>query len=313
MTHDAAQHHDTPFSGRSALIIDDNAFMRRLVRSLLRQFGFDDLHEAADGSEALERVGERHFDVVVCDWMMEPTDGYDFVRSLRLHRESSVRTLPVVMLTAVAEQAKVMAARDAGVTEYLVKPVSSGKLRARLIAALTRPRPFVASAGYVGPDRRRRDDADARGKGRRLTDRLQAQATEQDLAEVVASYPEVLRGEVESLRRAILAVERAGATEAGVWRQVHRIAHDLKGQAPTFGYDVAAEIGGSLERLLRPVVDKPKLADRQATRRLRAAKTHIEALALMLDQGIVGRSPETDTLAARLTRSVEQVHRETAV
>lgn len=309
---DAVKQEEAAFTGRSALIIDDNAFMRRLVRSLLRQFGFDDLHEAADGSAALERVGERHFDVVVCDWMMEPTDGYDFARSLRQHPNSSVRTLPVVMLTAVAEQAKVMAARDAGVTEYLVKPVSSGKLRARLIAALTRPRPFVACDSYVGPDRRRRDAADSRGKGRRLTDRLQAQATEQDLADVVASYPDVLRGEIEGLRRAILAVETAGAATAGVWRQVHRIAHDLKGQAPTFGYEVAAEIGGSLERLLRPVVDTPKLADRLAGRRLRAAKTHVEALALMLDQGIVGRSPETDSLAARLTRSVEQVHREAA-
>ena len=131
---------DDALTGRSALLIDDNAFMRRLVRSLLRQFGFEDIQEAADGSEALLRVTERRFDVVVCDWMMEPTDGYAFVRSLRQHAVPAVRTLPVVMLTAVAAQNKVMAARDAGVTEYLVKPVSSGKLRIRLIAALTRPR-----------------------------------------------------------------------------------------------------------------------------------------------------------------------------
>lgn len=309
---DTANRDEAAFALRSALIVDDNTFMRRLVRSLLRQFGFESIHEACDGSDALCAVGTHRFDVVVCDWMMEPTDGYDFVRSLRRHPDPSVRTVPVVMLTAVAEQAKVMAARDVGVTEYLVKPVSSGKLRARVIAALTRPRPFVACAGYVGPDRRRRDAPDARARRRRLTDRLEEGGTDPDLAEVVAQYPGVLRGEIENLRRAVLAVETAGATTAGVWRQAHRIAHDLKGQAPSFGYDVAAEIGGSLERLLRPVVDAPKLVDRQAGRRLRAARTHVEALALMVEQGIVGRSPETDALAARLTRSVEQVHHEGA-
>ena len=107
----------------SALVVDDSAFMRRLVRSLLRQFGFTDILEAADGSSALRQVAERRFDVVVSDWMMEPTDGYAFLQSLRHHDQATVRSLPVIMLTAVASLNKVLAARDAGVTEYLVKPI----------------------------------------------------------------------------------------------------------------------------------------------------------------------------------------------
>ena len=303
---------DDALTGRSALLIDDNAFMRRLVRSLLRQFGFEDIQEAADGSEALLRVTERRFDVVVCDWMMEPTDGYAFVRSLRQHAVPAVRTLPVVMLTAVAAQNKVMAARDAGVTEYLVKPVSSGKLRIRLIAALTRPRNFVVAGDYVGPDRRRRDDVEYHGTRRRLSDRLQSLSDEEseDWADAAANYATVLRGDIERMQVELAGIAADARLSFDAWRSIHRTAHDLKGQAPTFGYVAAAEIAGSLERLLRPAMQTPEMLERAAERRLRAGKTHVEALTLILEQGITGRSTETDALTERLNRTVERVHRE---
>jgi DNA-binding response OmpR family regulator/HPt (histidine-containing phosphotransfer) domain-containing protein len=300
------------FAGRSALLVDDSAYMRRLVRSLLRQFGFDAVDEASDGSQALRLVADRMYDVVVCDWMMEPVDGYAFVRSLRQHDIATVRSVPVIMLTGVAEQDKVTAARDAGVTEYLVKPVSAGKLKARLIAALTRPRPFVVSEGYIGPDRRRRTDSGYQGKRRRFSDALQDQAIEPDAEWVNAAknYPSVLRGELGRLRSALVDLDGDSATAPEPWQLVHRIAHDLKGQAPTFGYTAAAEVAGSLERLIRPGIHAPETLERCVERRMRAARTHVEALALVLDQGITGRSTETDALAERLNRAVERVHRE---
>lgn len=312
MTMQTGRRQDDALTGRSALLIDDNAFMRRLVRSLLRQFGFDDIHEAADGSEALLRVTERQFDVILCDWMMEPTDGYAFVRSLRQHAVPAVQTLPVVMLTAVAAQNKVMAARDAGVTEYLVKPVSSEKLRARLIAALIRPRDFVVADDYVGPDRRRRDNVEYPGTRRRLSDRLRSLADEEseDWANAAANYATVLRGDIERMQVELAGIAADARPSFEAWRSVHRIAHDLKGQAPTFGYVAAAEIAGSLERLLRPAMQAPGMLERAGERRLRAGKTHVEALSLILEQGITRRSPETDALAERLNRTVERVHRE---
>ncbi len=311
MTETSGQGHHATLVGRSALLIDDNAFMRRLVRSLMRQFGFEDIQEAADGSEALLRVTERPFDVVVCDWMMEPTDGYAFLRALRQHAQPGVRALPVVMLTAVAAQNKIIAARDAGVTEYLVKPVSSGKLRSRLIAALNQPRSFVVSEGYVGPDRRRRDAAGYAGERRRLSDWLIEQTDEEssDWANAAANYATVLRGETDRLRAALADAGPQGPTVES-WRRVHMIAHDLKGQAPTFGYVVAAEIAGSLERLLRPAIQAPELLERAVDRRLQSARTHVEALGLVLDQKITARCPETDALTERLNRTVERVHRE---
>jgi DNA-binding response OmpR family regulator/HPt (histidine-containing phosphotransfer) domain-containing protein len=300
------------FAGRSALLIDDSAYMRRLVRSLLRQFGFEVVDEASDGSQALRQIADRIYDVVVCDWMMEPVDGYAFVRSLRQHDIATVRSVPVVMLTAVARYDKVAAARDVGITEYLVKPVSAGKLKARLVAALTRPRPFVVSDSYIGPDRRRRADFGYQGMRRRFSDALQDQDVEPDAEWLKAArdYPSVLRGEIGRLRAALVDLRGEPAAALEPWRLVHRIAHDLKGQAPTFGHVAAAEIAGSLERLVRPGVQAPETLELCVARRLRAAETHVEALALVLDQGITGCSSETDALAERLNRAVERVHRE---
>ncbi len=299
------------FAGRSALVIEDNAFMRRLVRSLLVQFGFDSIEEATDGSQALLRVAERRFDVVICDWMMEPIDGYAFLRMMRKHEDPIVRTVPVIMLTSVSNEADVLAARDAGVTEYLIKPVSSGKLRDRLVAVFARPRGFVVADTYVGPDRRRRDDPDRRASGRRLSDRLARNAPPEDgWTSLAADYPGVLRGEIDRLRTALVDAETTGGTALPPWQTVRGIAHDIVGHAPAFGYAVAAAIAASLERLVKPAVSAPGTLPLGTVRRLRAAQTHAKALALILDQGIVGRSEETDALVARLERTVDRVHRD---
>ena len=88
--------------------------------------------------------------------------------------------------------------------------------------------------------------------------------------------------------------------------------HDLKGQAPTFGYVVVASIASSLERLIRPALVAPESLTLGTARRLKAAHTHAEALALIVEQGIGGRSVETDALIERLSRAVNRVHRETS-
>ena len=96
------------------------------------------------------------------------------------------------------------------------------------------------------------------------------------------------------------------------WRTVRGIAHDIVGHASTFGYTAAAAIAASLERLVQPAVSAPGTLVHGTVRRLRAAQTHAKALALILDQGIVGRSEETDALVARLERTVDRVHRDAA-
>lgn len=308
----------TLFQGRAALVIDDSPLMRQLLRSLLRQFGFSEIGEAADGTEALQRVRSRRFDVAICDWMMEPTDGLEFLRALRQLPDAETGSLPLIMVTSVADEAKVLAIRDQGVTEYLVKPISAQKLESRLASALTRPRTLVKTDTYVGPDRRRRDYPSYSGPRRRLSDRVADLPWDEDdpgealrIAKAeIPDYADILRMEVDKMRGLLAEVEAADQPPVSAWRRLLRTAHDIMGQAPSFEHHAAATVAASMDRLLKPVWTTPEILDVANTRRVRAVRTHVEALALLVEEGIRETSPETDMLVKRLRLAVDRVRRE---
>ena len=152
------------------LVVDDSSHMRSLVRSALRGLGARHIKEATDGADAYKRLGTYAADVIVCNWQMSPMDGLEFVRLLRTDTDSPNPFIPVILLTAHTEAKRVVEARDAGVTEFLAKPISAHRLYSRIRAVIERPRPFVRAKSYVGPDRRRRQDADFKGLERRTQD-----------------------------------------------------------------------------------------------------------------------------------------------
>ena len=141
------------------LVIDDNEFMRRTYRELLKAFSFRDgeIQEAQDGSHALEFLMAHPVDLVICDLNMKPMNGKRFTRYIRTGRDSPDPFLPIIICTGHAERVHIEDARDAGANEILRKPVSPMSLYARLQAIVETPRPFIKSATYTGPDRRRRD------------------------------------------------------------------------------------------------------------------------------------------------------------
>ncbi|MGY6662241.1 MAG: response regulator [Glycocaulis sp.] len=143
------------FTKLRVLLVDDNAAMRGLVRAVLGAFGCDNVFEAADVKRALGILSVEQIDVIITDWKMSPVDGLAMVRHLRNPEKSSNPFIPIVMLTAYAEPSRVREARDAGVTEFLVKPFSAEQLYKRLQVIVNRPRPFVRTKAFFGPDRRR--------------------------------------------------------------------------------------------------------------------------------------------------------------
>lgn len=146
---------ETAFEKLRIAIADDNAAMRGIVRTVLTGFGVQAIYEAADAQAALDIVRAESIDVLICDWKMTPVDGLTLVRTLRDPKRSPSPLLPVIMLTAYGETDRVQQARDAGVTEYMVKPFCAEGLYARLRAIVNRPRPFVRTREFFGPDRRR--------------------------------------------------------------------------------------------------------------------------------------------------------------
>jgi two-component system, chemotaxis family, chemotaxis protein CheY len=153
-----------------ALVVDDNAHMRSLLRSLLHAIGVTRAFEAMDGGEGFKEFCTRRPDFIITDLSMAPVDGIEFTRMVRHNADSPDPCTPVIMLTGHTERPRVVAARDAGVTEFLAKPITGKSLALHISQITERPRAFVRCSDYFGPDRRRHKDAYFKGPWRRADD-----------------------------------------------------------------------------------------------------------------------------------------------
>ncbi|NQU59590.1 MAG: response regulator [Rhodospirillales bacterium] len=149
------------------LVVDDDQNMRHLVSTILNSLGSREVEAASTAEAGFAKLAEFEADVVICDLRMEPLDGIELTKMLRDQVESPNCYIPIIMLTGHAEKATVEVARDAGVHEFLAKPVSATKLYAKIKNIIERPRAFVRTKDYFGPDRRRRQDPDYKGPERR--------------------------------------------------------------------------------------------------------------------------------------------------
>ena len=143
------------FEALKVLIVEDNQHMRVLLRSLLNSAGIREVHESGNGAAALEVLREKKCDLVLSDLAMKPMDGLQFTREVRMSERSINPFMPIIMITGHTEKHRVEAARDAGVTEFLAKPITPQSLFSRIAEIVERPRAFVRCENYFGPDRRR--------------------------------------------------------------------------------------------------------------------------------------------------------------
>ena len=149
------------------LVIDDNAHMRRILRTLLHGFGACEVYEAEDGAAGLEAFTHYIPDIVITDWAMPIFDGLELMQMIRQPGANANPYVAIIMLTGHSEKKRVMAARDAGVTEFLAKPISAKALYQRIINVVANPRPFIKTKTYFGPDRRRNTTSNYIGPERR--------------------------------------------------------------------------------------------------------------------------------------------------
>jgi two-component system, chemotaxis family, chemotaxis protein CheY len=114
------------------LIVDDYTTMIRIITNLLRQLGFEHIDEANDGTAALEKMRKRKYGLVISDWNMEPMTGYDFLQEVRA--DPRLATTPFIMVTAESKTENVIAAKKAGVSNYIVKPFNAQTLKSKIDA-----------------------------------------------------------------------------------------------------------------------------------------------------------------------------------
>jgi two-component system, chemotaxis family, chemotaxis protein CheY len=133
------------------LLVDDEPYMRKVVRTMLMSIGVRNIFEAGDGPAGLEAIRSNMPDVVFLDWEMPGVDGPSFVRMVRSPETFPYPDVPIIMLTGHGERSRVIEAVKVGVNEFLLKPVSSKALHDRLASVLTKPRALVQSGDYYGP------------------------------------------------------------------------------------------------------------------------------------------------------------------
>ncbi len=310
------------------LICDDNAHMRRILRTLLHSFGAREAYEAEDGATALEMYIHYVPDIMILDWSMPIFDGLELAQMIRQPDGNGNPYTPIIMLTGHSDKRRVMMARDAGVTEFLAKPISAKALYQRIVNVVVSPRPFIKTKSYFGPDRRRntttayigperrnggkaeviqqqalldkaRTDDLTRSEGNCIDGRPRArqdrrQDRGRDLCRLSGhppAEPAAARGQaccrgdrrrsgrargkgaggtVERVRRldaqgvrsagrgacrAILSVGLNQTTQD----ELFRAAHDIKGDAATFGYPLAAAAADSLCRIMEHAPDFTKV------------------------------------------------------
>lgn len=138
------------------LIVEDNVHFRTLMRSILQALGLENLEEAQDGLEALEVLESQTPDLVIVDWKMEGMDGVEFIQKIRALVGPN-RFVPIIMVTGYTETSLKTKARDAGVSDFLGKPISAQSLLNRVVGVMENPRPFYQTDDFFGPDRRRSD------------------------------------------------------------------------------------------------------------------------------------------------------------
>ena len=118
----------------SILVVDDYKTMTRIVRNLLKQLGFDNVEDAADGAEALEKMRHAQYGLVISDWNMEPMTGYELLKEVR--KDAKLKATPFIMVTAESKTENVVAAKKAGVNNYIVKPFNAATLKTKMTSVI---------------------------------------------------------------------------------------------------------------------------------------------------------------------------------
>ncbi len=116
------------------LIVDDYKTMLRIIRNLLKQLGFNNVDEATDGSDALSKLRAKRYELVISDWNMEPMTGLQLLREVRSDEE--LKGMPFIMITAESKTENVIAAKEAGVNNYIVKPFNAATLKTKLTSVI---------------------------------------------------------------------------------------------------------------------------------------------------------------------------------
>ncbi len=155
------------FKNITVLVVESTRAMFDLTRSVLQAFGVNQVYSAYGADEGFETFCRVNPDLVIIDWLEDPANGLELTRRIRTDPKSPNPFMPIIMMTGYSQKKRVLQARDSGITEFIVKPFTAKALYQKIEQLVERPRHFVSSENYFGPDRRRKRDGEYKGPDRR--------------------------------------------------------------------------------------------------------------------------------------------------
>lgn len=239
--------YDARLADRTVLVVDDQKAMRQMLADLLRVCGFARVQVAADGEEAVEQIKTWLPDIVITDWKMERMNGLALVQWIRRAGDCPNPALPVVLLTGMNSTEHVTTARDAGVNDVLLKPVSPKALAAKVKATLFGERQFVEGVEYIGPCRRRRRGHAYRGPKRRLVDPVEETPADN------AAYAAAMTRIADQSERMKAMASDLDPADRGRVRDLYDGARAVRAEAKQVDDDFIEAAAGSLVRYVEAV------------------------------------------------------------
>lgn len=180
------------FKNITVLVVESTRAMFDLTRSVLQAFGVNQVYSAYGADEGFEAFCRVNPDLIIIDWLEDPGNGLELTKRIRTDKKSPNPFVPIVLMTGYSQKKRVLQARDSGITEFLVKPFTAKALYQKIEQLIERPRHFVSTDGYFGPDRRRKRESEYKGPDRRGEQpEPKAATTTVSLATAVAKAKEI--------------------------------------------------------------------------------------------------------------------------
>ncbi len=289
--------HQADLKKMKILIVDPNAFMRGVVADSLRRLMVTNITAAASAMEAF--IVGRMFkpDIVFVDWDAGRMSGLEFTREVRRNTTGISRETPIILLAGVIDHDQLMSARQSGINEFLLKPVSAQGVLSRIEEVVLRPRKFIDSRNYVGPCRRRKDEPGFAGPWRRLTDEPPQKATSEMAKENAFKLRQIIEGLTQYADRT--NVDR----QAGI-RGMYRMLQQNAEEVARLGDEVIVKVWNTAIRYIEGV----GMTD---TYDIEVVKYHFQTIAIILDmpeEAFLHRTSVANELERLVNKKIHSAH-----
>jgi CheY-like chemotaxis protein len=279
------------------LVVDPNAYMRGVVADSLRRLTVTNINAAASAVEAFTVGRTFKPDIIFVDWDAGRMSGLEFTREVRRNTTGMSRETPIILLAGIIDHDQLMSARQAGINEFLLKPVSAQGVLSRVEEVVLRPRKFIDSRNYVGPCRRRKDDPSYVGPWRRLTDEPPQKAT----SEMAKENAFKLRAIIDGLTQ---YADRTNVDRQSGIRSMYRMLQHNADEVARLGDEVIVKVWLTALRYIEGV----GMTD---TYDVEVVKYHFQTIAIILDmpeEAFLHRASVSNELERLVNKKIHSAH-----